>query len=272
MNGLTKSSRWTAFLVLGAFASGCATMPLTQRSQLLLIPDAQVNALAADSYRQTLGKAKVLSTGKEADLVRQVGSRLAQATQQYMAERGVPDLGFSWEFNAIDDPKTINAWCMPGGKVAVYTGLLPITQNENALAAVIGHEIAHAVAKHGNERMSHALAQQGIGELTAVLTANQSARAQQVVQQLYGIGSEVGVLLPYSRLQENEADWIGLDLAAMAGYDPREAVPLWQRMSSAGGPRPPQFLSTHPDPATRIQRIQEHLPQALALYQRQARK
>jgi len=247
-------------------------MPLTQRPQLLLIPEAQVNALAADSYRQTLGEGKVLASGKEADLVRRMGSRLAQATQQYLTERNLPNPGFAWEFNVIGDPETVNAWCMPGGKVAVYTGLLPVTQNENALAVVMGHEIAHAIAKHGNERMSQALAQQGIGQLTAAVTANQAARVQQVAQQLYGIGSEVGVLLPYSRLQENEADWIGLDLAAMAGYDPREAIPLWQRMSSAGGPRPPQFLSTHPNPAARIQRLQEHMPQALALYQRQARK
>ena len=253
-------------------AVGCTTTQLTQRPQLLLIPDAQVNSLAMDSYRQTLAESKILSEGKEADLVQRVGARLAQATQRYLSERGVPDPGFAWEFNLIDDPQTVNAWCMPGGKVAVYTGLLPIAQNEDALAVVIGHEIAHAVAKHGNERMSQALAQQGLAELASAATANKSAHMRTVIQQLYGIGSQVGVLLPYSRLHENEADWIGLDLAAMGGYDPRAAIPLWQRMASSGGPRPPQFLSTHPDPTTRIQRLQEHLPQSLALYERQARK
>ncbi len=266
-------SRFVAvFSLMVLLAVGCTTTQLTQRPQLLLIPDAQVNSLAMDSYRQTLAESKILSEGKEADLVQRVGARLAQATQRYLSERGVPDPGFAWEFNLIDDPQTVNAWCMPGGKVAVYTGLLPIAQNEDALAVVIGHEIAHAVAKHGNERMSQALAQQGLAELASAATANKSAHMRTVIQQLYGIGSQVGVLLPYSRLHENEADWIGLDLAAMGGYDPRAAIPLWQRMASSGGPRPPQFLSTHPDPTTRIQRLQEHLPQSLALYERQARK
>ena len=173
--------------------------------------------------------------------------------------------GYKWEFNTVES-KEINAWCMPGGKVVVYTGLLPVTQNEAALAIVMGHEIAHSVAKHGNERMSQAMVQQMGGMALEVALAQKPQETQDLFMTTYGIGSEVGAMLPWSRQQETEADQYGLIFSAMAGYDPREAIPFWQRMSTAGGASPPEFLSTHPSDETRLRKLKQFIPEAMKYY------
>jgi len=173
---------------------------------------------------------------------------------------------YHWEFNVIDDDKTKNAWAMPGGKVAFYTGILPICQDDNGVAVVMGHEVAHVVANHGNERMSQNLLVQFGGTALAVALAQRPAETTNLFMSAFGIGSSVGYLLPHSREQESEADHIGMILMARAGYDPRSAIPFWQRMNQAGGGRPPEFLSTHPAPETRIQELQRYLPEAMKYY------
>jgi predicted Zn-dependent protease len=255
-----------ALLTLMTLASGCATVPVTGRTQINMIPDSQLNTLSLDAYRKVLGESKVSTDPMAVQTVRDVGQRLAQATESYMSAIGQP-IDYEWEFNVIE-ADTVNAWCMPGGKVAVYTGILPITQSDTGLAVVMGHEIAHALARHGNERMSQALILQLGG---ATLNAALSSRPEQtrsLFTGLYQTGTQVGVALPHGRMQESEADHIGLIIMAMAGYDPQEAVPFWQRMAEVGGgKRPPEFLSTHPDPSTRVANLQRLMPEALQYYQ-----
>ena len=210
---------------------------------------------------------KTLTSGKDVDLVRRVGKDLKAATEVYYRAKGKSaDLKeFKWEFNVVDDPKTVNAFCMPGGKVVVYTGILSVTKNEDALAVVMGHEIAHALAHHGNERMSQGLvAQLGLTSLDLALSQKPAA-TRQLLMTAAGAGAQVGVMLPFSRTHESEADEIGLYLMTMAGYNPNEAAPFWQRMSSSGGSRPPEFLSTHPDPAKRSQELKSLVPKARAM-------
>jgi predicted Zn-dependent protease len=201
-------------------------------------------------------------------MLRTVGARIARATEELMRERGLEEdlKNYKWEFNLIEDDKTVNAWCMPGGKVAFYTGILPITRNETGIAVVMGHEIAHAIAKHGNERMSQGLLTQLGGAALSVALSTQPAATSNLFMTAYGVGAQVGFLLPYSRVHESEADRIGLILMAKAGYDPREAVPFWRRMNEKGGARPPELLSTHPAPETRIKQIEALLPEALKYY------
>ncbi len=244
------------FLLIGlAAAAACQTVPYTGRSHLVLVSAGEETELGESSYRDALSKAKISTDAEAAALVRRVGGRIAVAAD-------MPD--FKWEFNLIDDPKTVNAWCLPGGKVAVYSGILPVTKDENGLAVVMGHEIAHALARHGSERMSQGLlAQLGGVALGAALSSRPEA-AQRVAAQAYGAGATVGVLLPFSRAQESEADHIGLILMAKAGYDPTGAVAFWRRMAaSAGGGGPPEFLRTHPADDKRIAKIEEELPEAL---------
>ncbi len=255
-----------SLFIVFLFLSSCATVPITQRNQLTLVPDSQLIQLSADSYQEVLKDAKLSTNPKEVEPVVRVGKRLANATEQYLQSQGLPTDHFNWQFNVIKDDDTINAWCMPGGKIAVYTGILPIAQNDAGLAVVMGHEIAHAVANHGNERLSQGLLVQLGGAALSVALQKQPEQTQQLFMQAYGAGSQVGVLLPYSRLHESEADRIGMILMAIAGYDPREAIPFWQRMNQAGGERPPEFLSTHPAPASRIENLRQYLPEALKYY------
>jgi len=202
-------------------------------------------------------------------MVRRVGQRVANAVTKYFNQQGQASTlsGYHWEFNLVQN-KEANAWCMPGGKVVVYTGLLPITQNEAALAMVLGHEISHAVLQHGNERMSQGLIEQLGGVALSVAVSNQPAQTQNLFLNAYGVGSQVGVLLPFSRKQELEADHYGMIFGAMAGYNPREAIALWQRMEKASnGQEPPEFLSTHPASGNRIAQLEKELPEALKYYQ-----
>ncbi len=256
-------------LGLGCLLAACATVPLTERKSLHLVSDSELLSLSVDQYTQTLKESKLSDDPQKVQMVKKVGERIAQATADLLKERGLESeiQNYHWEFSLIDDPKVVNAWCMPGGKVAVYTGILPLAGGEAGLAVVMGHEIAHAIAKHGNERMSQGLLAQlgGVG-LSMALGTN-AGLTQDIFMQAYGVAAQVGVLLPYSRLQESEADHIGLVLMAKAGYDPREAIPFWERMNKEGGSRPPEFLSTHPAPESRIDNIKTLIPEAMRYYQ-----
>ena len=252
-----------------AFASSCTTVPLTGRKQLNLIPASQVNALSFQQYNQVLSESKVSTNREWTNMVKEVGSNLSTAITQYLRENGMSDQveGFQWEFNLLADDQ-LNAWAMPGGKVAFYEGIMPVAKDKNGVAVVMGHEIAHAIAKHGNERMSMGLAQQGFGTALQVALSEKPQQTQQMAMAAFGLGSQVGVMLPFSRNHEAEADRLGLIFMAKAGYDPRTAPAFWERMmAKAEGPRQPEMLSTHPDPARRIQNLQAWMPEAVKIYQ-----
>jgi len=251
------------------FYCSCTTNAVTGRKQLSFLPEGQLQQMALTEYKTFLSQSKVLpiNTSNNAEMVRRVGSKISNAITKYYSGKGNSKIleGYKWEFNLVDN-KEVNAWCMPGGKVVVYTGLLPITQNEAALGIVLGHEIAHAVASHGNERMSQALIAQGVGIAGDVLTSN-NGKVNSIFNAVFGPGSQIGFLLPNSRLQEYEADHFGLIFAAMAGYNPNEAIPFWKRMSEAGGNKnTPEFLTTHPSDENRISRLQESMNEALQYY------
>jgi len=262
--------RITAFFIVIATVIACATNPVTGRKQFRLVSEQQLQAMATQQYRQFLSTNRVVSPSadRDAEMVRRVGNRIANAVAQHYRGIGQPEVleGYKWEFNLVQN-NDANAWAMPGGKVVVYTGLLPITRNEAALANVMGHEISHAIFQHGNERMSQGLAQQLGGAALSVALANRPQATQDLFMQAYGVGSTVGVILPFSRRHELEADRYGMRWAAMAGYNPREAINLWKRMEQqSSGKNPPEFLSTHPSPGNRIQQLERYLPEALKYY------
>jgi predicted Zn-dependent protease len=257
------------FVIVSLFIS-CTQNMVTGRNQLSLVSEPELQSMARQEYQTFLSANKVVSasSNRDAEMVQRVGSRIAAAIKTYYDGKGQTSVleGYQWEFNLVDN-KEVNAWCMPGGKVVVYTGLLPISQNEAALAIVMGHEITHAVAEHGSERMSQALLQQLGGAALQVALANKPAETQNLFLTAYGIGSTVGGTLPFSRKEESEADKYGLYFAAMAGYNPQEAIPFWERMAAAGGAKPPEFLSSHPSDKTRIANIKTNMPEALKYYQ-----
>ena len=237
----------------GLFLCGCATTPITGRHQLMLVSAAQETALGAQAYRQTLQKEPVTHDPRLTEPVLRIAKRLEAVTEH-------PE--FHWEANVIKDDKTANAFALPGGKIAVYTGIFPIAQTEAGLAIIVGHELGHVIARHGAERISQGL----LAELggTALAVAVQSRPEANMIMAAYGLGAQVGVLLPYSRLQESEADRIGLVLAAKAGYDPHVAIGVWEHMAKLPGRRPPAFLSTHPAPESRLDDIKQFIPRAMA--------
>ena len=254
--------------LIASLLAGCAVNQVTGRKQLSLVTESELQLMATNQYKTFLSENKALSnSNNNAAMVSRVGSRIASAITKYYNNKGQSSVleGYKWEFNTIES-KDVNAWCMPGGKVVVYTGLLPVTQNETALAIVMGHEIAHAVAKHGNERMSQAMVQQLGGTALEAALSQKPQQTKDLFMKSYGIGSQVGAMLPWSRNQETEADKFGLIFAAMAGYDPREAIPFWQRMSAAGGAGQPEFLSTHPSDETRLKKLSQFMPDALKYY------
>ncbi len=260
---------WLALLAI-ILAAACAQVPLTERKSLRLVPEQEVLALSFQQYDQVLKKSKLCQDPVKVRMVRRVGRRIARAAEQFLEEEG---LGYEienyhWEFNLIQDDKTVNAWCMPGGKVAVYTGILKYTRDEAGLAVVLGHEVAHAIAHHGNERMSEALLANMGGMALSVALSQRPVKTRQLFMAAFGIAANVGFLLPYSRVQESEADHIGVILMARAGYDPRVALSFWERMSKASKARPPEFLSTHPAPRTRIKRLRAYVREALQYYRR----
>jgi predicted Zn-dependent protease len=249
----------------------CYKNPITGRNQFSLVDESTLKDMSVQQYRQFLSTSTVVPTAanKDAEMVRRIGSRISSAITNFYSNNEAlkAELAtYQWEYNLVDN-KEANAWCMPGGKIVVYTGLLPITQNEAALAVVMGHEIAHALARHGNERMSQGLLTQLGGVALQVAVANKSQETQNLFLTAYGIGTQVGVALPHGRSQELEADRYGLIFAALAGYNPKEAIPLWQRMEKlSAGNKPPEFLSTHPAEATRIAELQKHMDEALGYY------
>ncbi|MDX1955599.1 MAG: M48 family metallopeptidase, partial [Chitinophagaceae bacterium] len=235
-----------------------------------LLPETELQTMATAEYSQFLSANKVVATNvsKDAEMVKRVGQRITKAVEEYYASKNMSDklTGFKWEYNLVNDP-AVNAWCMPGGKIVVYTGLLPITQNEAALAVVMGHEVSHALLQHGNQRMSQQIGAQAVQMGLQVALSNKPAETQNAFLTAFGIGAQVGVMLPFSRKHELEADHWGLNFAAMAGYNPQEAIPLWQRMEKAGGgQKPPEFLSTHPSEGKRIDQLQKYMEEALSYY------
>jgi len=256
-------------ILIPLLLAGCIANLVTGRKQLSLVSESELQLMATGEYRSFLTENRVLNpaTSRDAATVDRVGARIANAIKKYYDDEGKGSVleGYVWEFNTVDS-KEVNAWCMPGGKVVIYTGLLPVTQNEAALAIVMGHEIAHSVAKHGNERMSQAMVQQMGGMALQVALAQKPQETRDLFMLSYGIGSQVGAMLPWSRQQETEADQYGLIFSALAGYDPREAIAFWQRMSTAGGGSPPEFLSTHPSDETRLRKLKQFIPEALKYY------
>lgn len=263
------SKRYSCLLCLALLSlviSACSTVPLTGRRQLILVSEGELTAMSLESYKQVLSESTLSKDPAQVDMVRRIGGRLAAATEKYLGDNGLPTEHYQWEFSVIQDDETVNAWCMPGGKIAVYTGLFPVSKDEGGLAVVMSHEIAHAVARHGNERMSQQLLVKFGASALSTAMKNSPEQTRDIFLGVYGAGAQAGVLLPYSRNHESEADRIGLTLMAMAGYDPRAAVPLWERMDESGGARPPEILSTHPAPSSRIENIKAYLPEALVHY------
>lgn len=251
--------------VLIASLTACTTNPITGRSSLQLSNNSELMSMAAQEYKTTLSKAKVITGTADANRVITVGNRIKAAAEKYYQSIGrSSDLaGYAWEFKLVQEDQ-VNAWCMPGGKVAVYTGILPVTKDETGLAVVLGHEISHALAGHGNERIS----QQQVAQIGGSLLGSTISNSQMsgIFEKLYPIGAQVG-LLSYGRKQELEADQMGLYLMAMAGYDPRQAIPFWKRMqASSSGVRTPEFLSTHPGPENRISALNNYMEKALQYY------
>ncbi|MFN0207625.1 MAG: M48 family metallopeptidase [Planctomycetota bacterium] len=257
----------SALLCFPLAAAACNTVPYTDRTQFSLLDSATENQMGLQAYQEVLATEKIITSGANAQMVKKIADRIAAAADRDAADRGTK-LNFNWQVVLIDSP-AVNAWCMPGGKMGVYTGILSVTQSEAGLAVVMGHEVAHAIARHGGERMSQ---QMGVdAALTAVQMglSKSSTATQQTVMTALGAGSQVGVLLPFSRSHESEADHIGIILMAKAGYDPHEAPKLWERMSKLGGGGSPEFLSTHPSNETRIKELTALIPMAMQYYKPQ---
>jgi len=256
-------------LIAALLIQSCSLVPIIGRRQLSLVSDADMLTTSFVQYDQFLKENMLSTNAAQTNMVKGVGRRIQNAVFTYFVQKNLSqDLnGFAWEFNLIEN-KEVNAWCMPGGKVVVYSGILPVTQNETGLAVVMGHEIAHAVAKHSNERMSQALIAQLGGQTLAAALQQKPQQTQELWMAVFGVGVQVGAVLPYSRLQESEADHLGLIFMAMAGYDPNASIEFWQRMSQNAGAKPPEFLSTHPSDENRIQKIKSEIPEAIKYYKK----
>lgn len=251
---------------------GCSVNTLTGKSQLLLVSEQEMQSMSLTQYADFIKAHTVIAPAKDANaaMIQRVGKKITAAIQKYYTEKQNQSLldGYNWEYNLVKD-SAVNAWCMPGGKIVFYTGILPITKNEAALAIVMGHEVSHALLQHGNQRMSESMIQQLGGQALSAALAKKPAETQDLFMKAYGVGTEIGIMLPFSRKQELEADRFGLIWAAMAGYDPNEAIAFWGRMQNASkGQKPPEFLSTHPSDETRIEKIKSYLPEALTYYKK----
>ncbi|MEQ8416414.1 MAG: M48 family metallopeptidase [Imperialibacter sp.] len=258
-------------LILSLVVYSCSTVAVTGRKQLALVPDSELNSMSFTQYDQVLNESKLSTNTAQVNQVKSVGLKIQKAVESYMATNGLSDQlkGYKWEFNLIQDDETVNAWCMPGGKVAFYTAIMPICKTDEGVAVVMGHEIAHAIARHGNERMTQGLIQQFGGLALSYAVKDKPAEAQQLFMTAYGAGTTVGAMLPFSRLQESEADKMGLIFMAMAGYNPNEAPAFWERMAAnSGGGAPPEFLSTHPSHGTRIADLKAQIPEAMKYYKK----
>ncbi len=256
-----------ALFSLGALVISCSSVPLTGRSQLLLVSEQSMQQLGSSQYREVIAQGPLSSDAARTAELREVGRRISQAVETYVRQIGQPELtaGFEWEFNLIESDQ-VNAWCLPGGKVAFYTGILPICQGADGIAVVMGHEVAHALARHGSERASQALVQQAGALTLEAFLIGQSAESSDLYRIAYGLGTQYGAMLPFSRAHESEADRMGLIFMAMAGYDPREAPLFWKRMSENSGAKPPEWASTHPSDQKRVADLERYLAEALGYY------
>ncbi len=262
----TASLLLPAALTASLLVPACQTVPGTGRTQFNLVPLGQQIQMGEQAYEEMLADATIITSGPDYEMVQRVGRRIAAAAADLYPD---PARAFDWEFRLVQDDEMVNAWALPGGKCAVYTGLLPVTRDEAGLAVVLGHEAAHAIAQHGAERITQGMGLQiGLEVVETYLgrSDRMSPAARQSLMAALGLGANVGVLLPFSRKHESEADELGLYIAARAGYDPQAAIGLWQRMAALGGGRPPEFLSTHPSEETRIRRLQRAMPRALEYY------
>ncbi|MDH4037915.1 MAG: M48 family metallopeptidase [Candidatus Krumholzibacteria bacterium] len=247
--------------------AACSTVPLTGRKQLNIIPDSEMLSMSYQQYDQFLTENKKSTDAGKTAMIQRVGKRIQAAVEQYARDTNNSKQldGYQWEFNLVESDE-VNAWCMPGGKVVFYTGILPVCQDENGIAVVMGHEVAHAVAKHGSERMSQGLLAQMGGVALSEALKSEPEQTQALAMTAFGVGAQYGALLPFSRKQESEADHLGLVFMAMAGYDPHVAVPFWERMAAGGGGKPPEFMSTHPSDQTRINNLNSLMPEAMKYY------
>ncbi|WP_338812954.1 M48 family metallopeptidase [Bernardetia sp. Wsw4-3y2] len=262
-----KKISYLSFIVLFYFVTACATAPLTGRKQLILLPASEINSMSFQAYNEMLNEQQVVKGTTDAQTITNVGQRIQYAVETYLKSVNKTDLikGFQWEYNLVQEPSA-NASCMPGGKVIFHTGIMPICQTPTGVGVVMGHEVAHAVASHGNERMSQGMAAQGVLSLGSALMNQKPTLGKQLILQAAGLGTQVG-LLKFSRDQESEADHLGIIFMAMAGYNPAESIAFWQRMSAqAAGQAPPEFLSTHPSSSTRINNLKKWLPEAMKYY------
>jgi len=263
-------SNFAFALTILLLMEACSTVPVTERKQIKLIPNSTMFATSFQQYDTFLKENKPSTNQTEIQLVKNVGGKIQKAVEKYFADKGMSSKlqGYNWEFNLVEDAQ-VNAWCMPGGKVVVYTGILPVTQNEAGLAVVMGHEIAHAIADHGNERMSQQMVIQFGGMALDEAMKSKPEQTKNMWMTAFGAGAQYGAILPFSRMHESEADEMGLIFMAMAGYNPESAIEFWTRMSKmSGGTKPPEILSTHPSDETRIKKLQEQLPNAMKYYQK----
>lgn len=260
-----KIITYFAFVLLLA---ACSTVPLTNRQQFTAIPSSEMLSLGNENYDVVLKESALSKNTAYKNAVTRVGKRISAAVEEYLAQIGRKELisGYEWEFNVIQD-ETMNAWCMPGGKIAFYEGIMPVCKDDAGIAVVMAHEVAHAVARHSNERLSQQMALQMGGMALSQAIKEKKEETQNLVMTVFGVGAQLGVVLPYSRSHESEADELGLYFMAMAGYNPTEAPLFWERMKSEGQSGTPEFLSTHPNPDNRINHLKQIMPKALKFYQ-----
>ena len=250
--------------------SSCTTVPITDRKQLKLIPETKLNAQAAQIYEKIKEKEKLSDDIKQLDEIKEIGKRIEYSISEYFESSNIkdPTIGFDWEYILIDNKKVKNAWCMPGGKIAVYTGILEVTKNNNGLAAVMGHEIAHAVAKHSVERASRNVATNVVLQVTDILSGGKLSTVNRTTgMNTVGLLTQMGILNPFNRKQESEADYLGIIFSSLSGYDIREAPKLWKRMKESNkGKEPPEFMSTHPSSDNRIKKLNEWMNEVTLKY------
>jgi len=268
---MMKKIKFNILLALSAILiySACSTVAVTNRKQIKLIPNSTMFATSFQQYGEFLKEHKKITNTNQAQQVKTVGNKIQKAVEKYFADKGMGAAlkDYKWEFNLVGD-KQVNAWCMPGGKVVFYTGIIPICRDETGIAVVMGHEIAHAIADHGNERMSQQMMLQMGGVALSQAVKDKPEKTKALWMTTFGVGAQYGAVLPFSRLHESEADEMGLIFMAMAGYNPEKAVDFWTKMSKMGGKKPPEILSTHPSDETRIKKIKEQLPTALKYYKK----
>ncbi len=266
---MKKHTNVLLYIVIATMVTGCKTVPLTSRQQMNLLPESMMVEMGLTNYDAFLKENKLSGDQAQVTLINRTGERISQAAVKFMKENGLGSQikYYDWQYNLVESDVP-NAWCMPGGKIVFYTGILPLTKDEDGIAVVMGHEVAHAVARHGNERMSQGLIAQMGGIALAVAIEEKPEETKQLFMAAYGLGATYGVLLPYSRTHEYEADRIGLVIMAMAGYNPEKAVGFWERMAQMDKNNPPEFLSTHPSDQNRVNEIKKYLPEAMKYYRK----